>query len=135
MAQYDHDPGPGGLFNMDAWDGYVAARKRVLPYLKNNRPSNPVVISGDVHSNWVADLKINFNKPRSAAVGTEFIGTSITSRLTTSAVDRIKAARSANPHVKVFDGRPDGATKRHNRIAGNVYARLLAATRGDPCRV
>jgi alkaline phosphatase D len=36
---------------MDAWDGYVAARKRILSYLKNNRPSNPVVISGDVHSN------------------------------------------------------------------------------------
>jgi alkaline phosphatase D len=51
VAQYDHDPGPGGLFNMDAWDGYVAARKRILSYLKNNRPSNPVVISGDVHSN------------------------------------------------------------------------------------
>jgi alkaline phosphatase D len=51
MAQYDHDPGPGGLFNMDAWDGYVAARKRILSYLKNNRPGNPVIISGDVHSN------------------------------------------------------------------------------------
>jgi Uma2 family endonuclease len=28
-----------------------------------------------------------------------------------------------------------GTTKRHNRIAGNVYARLLAAARGGPCRV
>lgn len=28
-----------------------------------------------------------------------------------------------------------GATKRHNRITGNVYARLLAAARGGPCRV
>jgi len=28
-----------------------------------------------------------------------------------------------------------GTTKRHNRIAGNVYARLLAAVRGGPCRV
>ncbi len=28
-----------------------------------------------------------------------------------------------------------GATKRHNRIAGNIYARLLAASRGGPCRV
>lgn len=28
-----------------------------------------------------------------------------------------------------------GATKRHNSITGNIYARLLAASRGGPCRV
>jgi Uma2 family endonuclease len=28
-----------------------------------------------------------------------------------------------------------GATKRHNRIAGNVFARLWGAARGGPCRV
>jgi Uma2 family endonuclease len=28
-----------------------------------------------------------------------------------------------------------GASKRHNQIAGNIYARLRAAARGGPCRV
>jgi Uma2 family endonuclease len=28
-----------------------------------------------------------------------------------------------------------GATRRHNRIAGNIFARLWAAARGGPCRV
>ncbi len=28
-----------------------------------------------------------------------------------------------------------GASRRHNRIAGNVFAALLAASRGGPCRV
>lgn len=28
-----------------------------------------------------------------------------------------------------------GATKRHNQVVGNIYARLLAASRGGPCRV
>lgn len=28
-----------------------------------------------------------------------------------------------------------GATKRHNRIAGNIYTRLSSASRGGPCRV
>jgi len=28
-----------------------------------------------------------------------------------------------------------GATKRHNRIVGNIYAYLLGASRGGPCRV
>lgn len=28
-----------------------------------------------------------------------------------------------------------GASRRHNRIAGNIFARLLIAARGGPCRV
>ena len=108
MAQYDHQTGTGGLFNMDAWDGYVAARNRVLGYMLNRRPSNPVVISGDVHSGWAADLKSDFRDQRSVTVGSEFVGTSISSRLSTAAVDRIQAARPENPHVKFFDGRPGG---------------------------
>lgn len=28
-----------------------------------------------------------------------------------------------------------GGTRRHNQIGGNIYARLLAASRGGPCRV
>ena len=108
MSQYDHDNGAGGLFNMDAWDGYVAARKRVLSYLQKRRPSNPVVITGDVHSSWVSNLKSDFRDPGSATVGTEFVGTSITSVLPSTAVDRIQSARDENPHVRFFDGRPGG---------------------------
>jgi Uma2 family endonuclease len=29
----------------------------------------------------------------------------------------------------------EGASKRHNQIAGNIYARLRSAARGGPCRV
>jgi alkaline phosphatase D len=108
MAQYDHQTGTGGLFNMDAWDGYVAARNRILGYMLNRRPSNPVVITGDVHSSWAANLKSDFRNAGSVTVGSEFVGTSITSRLPTPAVDRVKAARPENPHVKYFDGRAGG---------------------------
>ncbi len=108
MAQYDHQTGTGGLFNMDAWDGYVAARNRILGYMLNRRPSNPVVITGDVHSSWAANLKSDFRDEGSVTVGSEFVGTSITSRLPTTAVDRVKAARPENPHVTFFDGRPGG---------------------------
>ena len=108
MSQYDHQGGEGGLFNMDAWDGYVAARNRVLGYLLNKKPSNPVVITGDVHSAWVSDLKGDFRDEASATLGTEFVGTSVTSRLTPAAARTVQAARSENPHVKFFDGRPGG---------------------------
>ena len=66
-------------FAMDKWDGYVEARRRLMSFLAEARPSNPVVITGDIHSNWAADLKPDFDDPSSPVVGTEFVGTSITS--------------------------------------------------------
>jgi alkaline phosphatase D len=45
MAKVDFLPGPGEVFNMDQWDGYVAARNRLLGFLHLRRPSNPVVLA------------------------------------------------------------------------------------------
>lgn len=105
LAEYDFDGRPDiGLFNMDQWDGYVAARDRLLSFLKQRQPTNPVVISGDIHSSWVHDLKVDFNNPASATVGTEFVGTSITSDFPTSFIAPVQAALSDNPHTKFFDG-------------------------------
>lgn len=89
---------------MDQWDGYVAARNRLLGFLQQRQPSNPVVISGDIHSSWVHDLKIDFKNPASATVATEFVGTSITSDFPTASIAPVKAALADNPHTKFFDG-------------------------------
>jgi alkaline phosphatase D len=62
---------------MDGWDGYDAARNRLIASL--SKASNPLVIGGDVHSGWVADLKFDFEKDKAPAVATEICGTSITS--------------------------------------------------------
>ena len=43
------------------------------------KPSNPVVLAGDVHNNWVNDLRLNVDDPKSPVVATEFVGTSISS--------------------------------------------------------
>jgi alkaline phosphatase D len=79
MAKVDRMPGAEQAYAMDQWSGYEAARMRVLNFLGERKPSNPVVITGDIHSNWVADLKSDFANPKSATVGTEFVGTSISS--------------------------------------------------------
>ncbi len=74
---------PGdGRFWTDGWDGYPAARSRLFDSLIKHRPGNPVVISGDVHTFYAADLKPDFNLPVSASnpvIATEFCGTSVTS--------------------------------------------------------
>jgi alkaline phosphatase D len=102
MAEYDYDTGDGVAINHDQWDGYAASRRRILEGVAARRPSNPVVLSGDWHSSWVNDLKVDFTDPAAETVATEFVGTSISSGC--GWAGDIEAARSVNPHVKFFDG-------------------------------
>ncbi|RLK09563.1 alkaline phosphatase D [Micromonospora sp. M71_S20] len=63
----------------DQWDGYDAARSRLLQFLAQRGPTNPIVVTGDLHSNQVSDLPASFDEPGAPIVATEFMGTSITS--------------------------------------------------------
>lgn len=88
------------MFNMDQWDGYPAARTRLMSYLAQAKPSNPVVVTGDTHQTWVGNLKADFNDPQSAIVGTELVGTSITSGGDGVAKTRYSDEELAdNPHI------------------------------------
>ena len=39
-----------------------------------------VVLSGDVHSKWLNDLHLDYLQPNTPVLGTEFVGTLVTSR-------------------------------------------------------
>lgn len=118
MAQFDFradsipdsvlDPvfGPGKqAYNLDQWDGYVAARNRLFNILQGRAAQlNPVVITGDIHSSWAHDLKLDFDNPSSETVGTEFITTSISAQFPAAFIQPIALAVSENPHTKFFDG-------------------------------
>lgn len=69
-----------GRFWTDGWDGYAAARGRLLESVRSAR--NPLVLSGDVHTFFAADLRRDPARaagPGNAVVATEFCGTSVTS--------------------------------------------------------
>ncbi|MEU6346761.1 alkaline phosphatase D family protein [Streptomyces sp. NPDC046977] len=102
MAAFDYDLGPSKIVNLDQWDGYPAARSRILDFLDTERPQNPVVLSGDWHTHWVNDLKKDFDDPASRTVATEFVGTSISSGAGWDA--DVRAGLAANPHVKFYNG-------------------------------
>jgi alkaline phosphatase D len=106
MAQRDQAPGPARRAWTDGWDGYPAARKRLLDALARQRVANPVVIGGDVHMFYVADLKADFDDPRSPVVASEFVGTSITSQ--GPAQKRIDEMLPENPHIRLADSRYRG---------------------------
>lgn len=106
MAQLDRDPDARQLFWTDGWDGYPAARSKLLADIQAKELSNPVVIGGDVHYHAVADLKLDFDDPRSPVVASEFCGTSVTSQ--SFAPERVARAAAANAHFKLADARYRG---------------------------
>ena len=59
------------------------------------------MLTGDVHANYAADLKADFDDPASAAIGTEFVGTSISSGGDGADVPANAGVLLAeNPHIK-----------------------------------
>ena len=62
---------------MDQWPGYEVSRRRLLRFFHERSVPNPVVLTGDIHLNWVNDLQLDFQNPKSPLVGTEFVGTSM----------------------------------------------------------
>ncbi len=104
MAQFDQKPGPGRRAWTDGWDGYPAARQRLLSNLKNK--TNPVVIGGDIHSFNVAQLKEDFDDPDSPVIAAEFVGTSITSQAWPQ--ERLAQYLPDNPHILLADSRYRG---------------------------
>jgi alkaline phosphatase D len=79
IAHLDRAPGPERRYSMDKWDGYEQSRSRLLKFLGDRKPANPVVLAGDVHNNWVNDLRLDVDDPKTPVVASEFVGTSITS--------------------------------------------------------
>jgi len=105
FAERDLRSGPGEAFIMDAWDGYLGSRNRILGFIAERRIANPIVITGDVHNNWAADLKSDFDDPDLPTVGTEFVGTSITSGGDGADTNpRAQGIIAENPHIKFFNG-------------------------------
>lgn len=105
MGHTDHDPGPADVVSTDAWDGYVADRNAVLAAAAGRGVRNLVVISGDRHENYAADLRRDFADAESPVVASEFTGTSITSGGDgVDMYDHGQRLLAANPGLKFFNG-------------------------------
>jgi alkaline phosphatase D len=99
-------PLAGTIFNFDQWDGYPAARTRVIQQLAAAGTENPIVITGDIHAAGVAD--VIDEPPGSPAVATEFVGTSISSRFDPALADAAEQLIGALPHVRYANVRQRG---------------------------
>jgi alkaline phosphatase D len=101
---------PRGMYWTDGWDGYAPSRNRLLGTVAQRQVPGVLVLGGDVHANYVADLKADYDDPKSQVVASEFCGTSISSLGLDQ--ERLETARPFNPHVH------------HSRADQRGYVRL-----------
>jgi alkaline phosphatase D len=95
-----------GRFWTDGWDGYPMARRRLFEALAVSRAANPLVVSGDVHSFFAAELRRDFDRPvanDNPLLAAEFCGTSVTS--SSRPQERTQKMVDLNPHIRY--GRSD----------------------------
>ncbi|OWK39667.1 alkaline phosphatase D family protein [Fimbriiglobus ruber] len=78
MGMVDTAAGEPKKYSMDQWPGYAHERMKLVQFLADRKVPNPVILSGDIHSNWVNDLRVDDRKAEAPVVATEFVGTSIT---------------------------------------------------------
>ncbi|WP_083749109.1 alkaline phosphatase [Pelomonas sp. KK5] len=81
----------------DGWDGYPGARARLLADLAARKIDNAVVLGGDVHANYVADLHADPDDTASPLLASEFCATSISSHGGKQAA--LDAIRPLNPQL------------------------------------
>ena len=102
--------GGGVKLNGDAWDGYQAERTAIINHLRDNSINNVVILTGDVHSTWAADITPDPNNPTvynpltgSGSVAVEFVTTSITSPFAIDIPEGQQAFLLNNPHIRHTD--------------------------------
>jgi alkaline phosphatase D len=118
MGMVDVAGGDERRYSMDQWPGYAHERMKLVDFMAERRIPNPVVLTGDIHSNWANELRVDDRKPEMPIVGSEFVGTSICSggngSKTVKDLDRLQGE---NPCVKF-----------HNRERGYVRCIVSAKT-------
>jgi alkaline phosphatase D len=80
FARIDRKAGADEAYSMDQWPGYEANRQQIMKFLLQEKIKNPVILTGDIHSNWANNIEFQQPGQKSAtSVATELVGTSISS--------------------------------------------------------
>jgi alkaline phosphatase D len=106
MGHNNEAPPPGHRYWTDAWNGYPAARERLMKFLAERKVSNPVVLSGDIHAFVVSGLHLKAADLESPLVAPEFVTTSVSSDAV--AEEYFTTARKLNPNLLTATGEHRG---------------------------
>lgn len=114
FAQLVNVLAPGAcVFNTDQWDGYAAARARVLGHLASKKIGNVAVLTGDIHSSWGSDIVPNPFDPSAyeaasgkGSLAVEFVAPAVTSPgigEPAQAALLAQVLRQTHPHIKFVE--------------------------------
>ncbi|WP_237570135.1 alkaline phosphatase D family protein [Mycolicibacterium lacusdiani] len=106
FGEVDLVAGAGRGYNPDAWDGYTGNRDRIVAGIVDSPVRNAVVLTGDVHAHWAAEIRERAGEPSSRMVATELVTSSITSGGDGSDTrPDVEAVLPENPHIRYFSNR------------------------------
>jgi alkaline phosphatase D len=105
LAHVDQSGDGPRAYWADNWNGYAAARERLIATLLQRPTANPVVFSGDIHAFLVNDVHAVATDDESAIVATELVTTSISSQGAAQASLDRWARENPNVHLARSDYR------------------------------
>ncbi|MEX2140965.1 MAG: alkaline phosphatase D family protein [Pirellulales bacterium] len=125
MGMADVDTGEAKRYSMDQWCSAAYERMKLVQFLAERKIANPVVLTGDIHSNWVNELRVDDRRTDTSVVATEFVGTSLSSGGNGSKeYKQLDLLLAENPCVKF-----------HNRQRGYVSCTVTQKTWRSDYRV
>lgn len=136
IAPMVFDTPKGPVVWTDSWNGFGAARQRLIDTMQASGIANPVTLAGDYHSFWCNDLYRDFGKGGQRPVAAEFVVSSVTSSGPPESF--YKAAMPANPHIRYFDSTHRGYMRfdlNRDRLAARCMAISDRADRHATVRV
>lgn len=103
--------GGGTMINPDQWNGYPQARARLLELVRDQRLTDVVVLTGDIHSSWAGEVSLDPWDPAlydpatgEGSLAVEFVTPAITSPGPGGLLGNL----TGNPHVKYKEGESRG---------------------------
>jgi alkaline phosphatase D len=106
LSERDLAQGSEERYSLDGWDGYRASRRRLTQTIAASAIRNPLVVGGDLHAFYAADVKTDFSRDDAPVVATEFVTGSITSYGPSEA--SMATALTENPHLRYASGTHHG---------------------------
>ncbi|MEO6989457.1 MAG: alkaline phosphatase D family protein [Aquihabitans sp.] len=103
--------GESTFYNFDQWDGYVAARNRLLRSLVRHRVRNPMILSGDIHMAAAAAVRLDFDTSDAPDVAHEIVATSISSRFDPTLLTIVQPALAKIPWARYANADQRGYTR------------------------
>ncbi len=101
--------------NPDQWDGYAANRNRIFDLWAQAGLRNNLLLSGDIHTSWAAELTKFPGNPAAysplsgrGSVGAEFVCASVTSGTSPELNPVADVVRLLNTHIKYVELRRHG---------------------------